>query len=526
MKKIKLISILTMSCMGVASYANECTLDSFKSGKKGNLTFHCNQDMDLNTNPIYFDLTNNVYVVGIDGSDGRALFKLDGDLVKVQVNKNTFSSQGYVLPKDTSYTLYFDTLFSSKYELKNFRVGEESKAKGVISIKLPPKPSFIHSSELPTIDIYKNNAKVTQITDTDWNGIKTIDLDVGSSADIEVRIKTIDGSEGVAEPAKFTLTPGYTQKVKIKYEAPAVVTGSVDLVAETPDTTNIAPKFVIKNSDGKVVSEGNLNFTNPVHITNLPASEDGVKYTLEVEGYIENGFKYTPSFKSTIVITNAEPTNVTIAFDKESLPVQVDKVTFDISGLPEGKTTTLKLASSDSDYKEIKLDGNKTYTIEIPQDKSAYTIIASELDGYEVLIAPSNVFVADKESESFSINYTQKFKPLFELGLVSYDTRPKYGKIMFVSKPNIEREEITVNVDDLGKNNCAVRVLNNDIWQVLGFGNHEFKFIPDEKVWNGGVTLVSYDCVYAPNLTKDTIVRFDVTVNGVTKSISENVLAN
>ncbi|AFB79617.1 hypothetical protein FTU_1622 [Francisella tularensis subsp. tularensis TIGB03] len=289
----------------------------------------------------------------------------------------------------------------------------------------------------------------------------------------------------------------------------------------------IAPKFVIKNSDGKVVSEGNLNFTNPVHIANLPASEDRVKYTLEVEGYIENGFKYTPSFTSTIVITNAEPTNVTIAFDKESLPVQVDKVTFDISGLPEGKITILKLASSsEGEFKEIKLDGNKTYTIEIPQDKSAYTIIASELDGYEVLIAPSNVFVADKESESFSINYTQKFKPLFELGLVSYDTRPKYGKIMFVGKPNIEREEITVNVDDLGKNNCAVRVLNNDIWQVLGFGNHEFKFIPDEKVWNGGVTLVSYDCVYAPNLTKDTIVRFDVTINGVTKSISENVLAN
>ena len=83
MKKIKLISILTMSCMGVTTYANECTLDSFKSGKKGNLTFHCDQDMDLNTNPIYFDLTNNVYVVGVDGSDGRALFKLDSDLVKV-----------------------------------------------------------------------------------------------------------------------------------------------------------------------------------------------------------------------------------------------------------------------------------------------------------------------------------------------------------------------------------------------------------------------------------------------------------
>ncbi|MBK2095484.1 hypothetical protein IB680_07315 [Francisella philomiragia] len=226
------------------------------------------------------------------------------------------------------------------------------------------------------------------------------------------------------------------------------------------------------------------------------------------------------------MITNAESTNVTIGFDKESLPVQVDKVRFDISGLPEDKTTTLKLTSSDGDYKEIQLDGNKTYTIEIPQDNSVYTIIASELDGYKVLIAPSNVFVADKESQSFSVNYTQKFKPLFELGLVSYDTRPKYGKIMFVSEPNIERKEITVNVDDLGKNNCAVRVLNNDVWQVLGFGNHEFKFIPDEKVWNGGVTLVSYDCVYAPNLTKDTIVRFDVTVNGVTKSISEDVLAN
>ncbi|MDN9002703.1 hypothetical protein Q0N14_01765 [Francisella tularensis subsp. mediasiatica] len=74
------------------------------------------------------------------------------------------------------------------------------------------------------------------------------------------------------------------------------------------------------------------------------------------------------------MITNAEPTNVTIAFDKESLPVQVDKVTFDISGLPEGKITILKLASSEGEFKEIKLDGNKIYTIEIPQDKSAYTI--------------------------------------------------------------------------------------------------------------------------------------------------------
>ncbi|MBK2259391.1 hypothetical protein IBE50_09145 [Francisella philomiragia] len=232
------------------------------------------------------------------------------------------------------------------------------------------------------------------------------------------------------------------------------------------------------------------------------------------------------------MITNAESTNVTIAFDKESLPVQVDKVRFDISGLPEDKTTTLKLTSSDGDYKEIQLDGNKTYTIEIPQDNSVYTITASELDGYKVLIAPSNVFVADKESQSFSVNYTQKFKPLFELGLVSYDTRPKYGKIMFVSEPNIERKEITVNVDDPDNNNCKVYRFNGydstgkDTWAVMGEGSGEYKFTPDEVIWRGGSTLVSYDCYRIPAFKKDVTVRFDVTVNGVIKSISEDVLAN
>ncbi|MDE5005082.1 hypothetical protein NAI73_11680, partial [Francisella tularensis subsp. holarctica] len=80
----------------------------------------------------------------------------------------------------------------------------------------------------------------------------------------------------------------------------------------------------------------NLNFTQPEHIANLPSSEDRVKYTVEVEGYIENVFKYNPSFTSTIVITNDEPTNVTIAIDKESLLVHVEKVTCDIYVLTEG----------------------------------------------------------------------------------------------------------------------------------------------------------------------------------------------
>ncbi|MDE4965719.1 hypothetical protein NAI76_10995, partial [Francisella tularensis subsp. holarctica] len=82
-----------------------------------------------------------------------------------------------------------------------------------------------------------------------------------------------------------------------------------------------------------------------------------------------------------------ETKNVTIAFDKESLLVQVDNFKFYIYVLPEVKITILKLESSEGEFKEIKLYGNITYTIEIPQDKSAYTIIASELDGYEVLIA-------------------------------------------------------------------------------------------------------------------------------------------
>ncbi|MDE5009187.1 hypothetical protein NAI53_10515, partial [Francisella tularensis subsp. holarctica] len=60
--------------------------------------------------------------------------------------------------------------------------------------------------------------------------------------------------------------------------------------------------------------------------------------------YIEYFFKYYTIFTSTLVITNAEPNNVTIYFYKESLLVQVDKVKFDISGLTEGKITILKLA--------------------------------------------------------------------------------------------------------------------------------------------------------------------------------------
>lgn len=533
MNKIKKIPLIVAVFSSTATFASSnCLLDNTTTNRSsGSLSFHCDADVNLKANPIYFYLTNNVPVIGVNGS-GNPLFKLDGDLTKVTITSGMFSKEGYILNAGESYKLSFDVFnfLGKSYEVKGFRVGEQSKEKGVISIKYPSKPSFVHSSEKPVVEIYKNSAKITEITDVDWNGIKTIDLDVGSSADVEIRIKDVDRATGIANPATFKLTPGYTQKVNISYEEPAPIIGGVNIAVEgLDDAIAVMPKYILRNSEGKVVSEGSLSLSNQTLVNNLPASEEGASYTLEINEFIDNGYKYTPKYSHKVIVRGSETTNVNVSFDKKALPVPVEKVSFDVSGLPQGKITALKVMSDDKS-EQLDLNGDNTYSLEVPKDGSIYRIIASEVDGYEVTIEPNNILVADRDSQAYKILYTQKEKAKFELGLVSYDTRPKFGKIMFAGKPNVDRQEVTINVYDPDNNRCRVEKFRGydqkgvDLWDTMGYGNGEYKFTPHEVIWEGGRTLISYVCSNLV-LKRDVTVRFDVTVDGVTKSISEDVLA-
>ncbi|AJI57566.1 hypothetical protein LA02_721 [Francisella philomiragia] len=300
MKKNKLISLMALACVGSSAYA-ECTLDNFKDGRTGSLTFHCDKDTNLVDNPIYLELTNNVSITGVDGSIANAYFKLRGDTTEVTVRKpdsKIFSfGDDYVLPANTKYTLSFNTLFNPNYELKQFSVGKKDQEKSVVEITLPEKPSFIASNEKPTVEIYINDVLEQTIADMTWGSSVNSILRFSSDAKIKILVKTIDGSIGTANPSEFILKVGSTAKVNISYQAKKAEVGSLNLaMADNVEYSQISPSYKLLDSNGNIIATGVLSYYNPIVINNLPASIEGTAYSLEIEKTIQDGFEYSPKY--------------------------------------------------------------------------------------------------------------------------------------------------------------------------------------------------------------------------------------
>lgn len=412
--KKKLLSMITLALMGSSGFAADCVLDETKTGWTGSVKFHCNDDTNLLENPINFEISNNVEASSIWGLPGKSTVSKNGDKISITVEKWWPQGEGYVLPAGQSTTLSFsptnvsvyDSSYAPEFSIKNFNVGGGSaQEQGTVAVTLPSKPSFItDSSTLANVLIYKGDTKVGQINDAAWGS--TVNLSV-PTGDLTISVPAIDGGAGSASPASLTLAQGETASVEISYETPAPAeVGSINLSASTSDAPEQNPAYVIKNSSGTVVAQGTINFTSPIVIGDLPATENGTKYTISVDGYSKDGYKYEAA-PVTATVTKFNATDVNLAFEKEAIPTE--NVNIKVSGLAADNTKdiTLTLANENGEKQEVTLNSNKDYSTAIPKDGSTWTVTATSVSGYTVNVSPST-FAANENSQNVEVTFKQQ----------------------------------------------------------------------------------------------------------------------
>ncbi|MFZ9036391.1 MAG: hypothetical protein ACO2ZM_09820 [Francisellaceae bacterium] len=403
-KALNSMAILVLLGMSSSAFA-DCYLDKATSGWTGSLQFHCDSATDLEANPITFDVSNNIKVSSIWGLPGNAVYTQDGRKISITVKK-WWPDEAYVLPANSQATLQFSPS-SNDFQISNFHVGALTpQSKATIVVKLPTKPDYITDDKLADILIYSDNTKVYEINNAQWGQDVLVPVTFsGESASYSVTVPELAGGQGSATPASFTLVNGGAQPVTISYEAPKPdLRGNISITASTPGAFDHQPGFRLKNGDGLVVKEGNIRFDSAIELKDLPTSAEGEDYYLNVESYVDNGFIYKPNDIAPIMVKDGQTTQVAVSYTKEALPSEQVDVT--VTGLPEGKHTSLTLKNSEDDEISQTLDANKDYQLEIPQDGLVWTVTSSSIDGYKAVVSPVS-FTANADTQTITINYKQ-----------------------------------------------------------------------------------------------------------------------
>jgi GH18 family chitinase len=208
----------------------------------------------------------------------------------------------------------------------------------------------------------------------------------------------------VIDGNSFFVTKGENRNVEIKYEQPAPAEeGSIELSAKIDIATTKKPTYTVKDAQGNIVTQGTLNFSNPITIDNLPATESGTKYTISVGELSENGiYKADPV---TVNVTKFNTSKATIEYKKQTIATQ--DVTVNVKGLPNQQTATLTLTSDQGGKQEITLDKNDAYEIDIPKNGATWTVTATSINGYKVTTSPST-FTANQDNQNINITFEQQ----------------------------------------------------------------------------------------------------------------------
>ncbi|WP_172106422.1 carbohydrate-binding protein [Allofrancisella frigidaquae] len=278
-------------------------------------------------------------------------------------------------------------------------VGEDpAKEKATLTITIPAKPAFVTDSSLPTVTVFdKNNTKVAE-KNVNWNS--SVDLKV-PAGELKVSVSSIGSSRGTATPNNFSIAKGETKNIAISYEQAQV--GSINLIASADRSVSKAVDYVVKDEAGNVASEGTVNFTSPTVIDDLPASTEGVKYTITAKDFTYDGRAYV-SEPTEVVVYSFNKSEAQLQFTSEEIPTEAVNIT--VTDLPKGKETTLKFTSSNGDSQQLKVNASGVYTEQLPKDGNTWTVTADKISGYKANISP-NSFVADQDSLDITIKYSE-----------------------------------------------------------------------------------------------------------------------
>ncbi|AJI75524.1 carbohydrate binding domain protein [Francisella philomiragia subsp. philomiragia ATCC 25015] len=282
-------------------------------------------------------------------------------------------------------------------------VTEQGKA--TVSIVLPAKPDFIANDKLADVQILKDGQKIAESTNAKWGSTTNLEVVVGDSADLTVSVPAIDGATGSATPASFTLAKDASKTVNIEYTAPKPAEeGSIKINATAEAMGNPTATYTLKDTNGNIVSSGNLAINSSTTLDHIPSSENGTAYTLTIGSFTTNGYNYTPVKTYSLVVTNFNTTAVDVTFAKKQVPTE--SISIAVEGLPKDKTTTLTLTSENGDTKEVDIKSNSSISVEVPKDGSIWNIAVAAIAGFKLSVTPTS-FTANQDTQQISLKITE-----------------------------------------------------------------------------------------------------------------------
>ena len=295
----------------------------------------------------------------------------------------------------------------SRKQDSDWKLCEASKPAEQGNLSIVVNKQTFSDSNKPEIIIFKveGNKKVEIAKVSEYEYGKEINLPV-STGDLEVFVSSVNGSAANISPASISLAKDQTKNVEINLEAPAPAeTGQLEISFKNIAQASESVHYTISDSDGHIVRNGHTDFSSPVVFSDLPASDNGVKYTVSFDDYISNGTMYK---SKDVTVTVFKHNTTKLDYEFTARPIAAQNVNINLSGLPEDKNITLTLVSDKGETREIQLSGDKSdYSVEIPQRRCKTTITVSSLVGFTALIS-QNSFTAD--SSQGDQNITLKFK--------------------------------------------------------------------------------------------------------------------
>lgn len=326
-------------------------------------------------------------------------------------NWNGYSKDAFVRFEGAIYKLTDWWTASSPQQNSDWKLCEAGQAqeKATLSITIN-RPSFISEDESPSVVIFKNEnsnqIEVAEVTDAQWNTPFNLEVPAG---DLQIFIPAIDGNTGSADTTDITLAKNETKSVEVNYQqaAPAEE-GSLSITFNGSDKPNDSVHYKILDNAGNIVRNGYTDFSSPLTVDNLPASDSGTKYKISFDDYIQGGYKYSAN-DINVTVYRHNTSDVNFEFAKAALPTQ--QVSLNVSGLPEDKQAILTLANDKGQTKEIQLNSNKdSYNFELPSDDTTYQITLSTIVGYSAFVSANSIFADSNNSSThnLSIEFREK----------------------------------------------------------------------------------------------------------------------
>ncbi|WP_179965694.1 glycosyl hydrolase family 18 protein [Allofrancisella inopinata] len=310
-----------------------------------------------------------------------------------------YSKKAFVKYDGSIYQLLGDWWTSKSPKETNAWTLCQAEEKATLDFTIPTKPSFITSDEKPSISIFnENDIKVAEVKNVAWGSKTKIDVPAGK---LKVNVSTIGTSQGTATPSSFSIAKDETKNITVNYEQAQV--GSINLTASADSNAIKSTTYTINNSSGDIVTQGEVNFTSATIIDNLPASEEGLKYTISAKSFTYGGYSYTAK-PIVVTVTTGSRTDAQLNFTTEK--VASAKVNVTIAGMPTGKQTTLHFTSNSGSSQLLEVSDNGVYTEELPKNGDTWTVTADKISGYKASITPSS-FVADQNEQNVNLTFEQ-----------------------------------------------------------------------------------------------------------------------